>query len=75
MRRHISKESKFNKRKFKRLEYEKHMPDRSLIKRCWTDSSLVIRPILDDDHTGEQYSISEHTLYFISFNKRRRILR
>ena len=35
------------------------MPDRRLVRRRWTDSSLVIKPILDDDHTCEQYSTSE----------------
>ena len=61
LRRHISKESKFNKRKFRRSEYEKDMPDWPLVKRSWADSSLVIKPILDGDHTGEQYSTSERT--------------
>ena len=37
------------------------MPDRPLVKRRWTDSSLVIKPIFDGDRTGEQYSTSEHT--------------
>ena len=32
------------------------MPDRRLVKRRWTDSSLVIKLVLEDDQTGEQYA-------------------
>ena len=35
------------------------MPDRPLVKRRWTDTSLVIKPVLDGDHTDEEYSTSE----------------
>ena len=34
------------------------MPDRLLLKRRWTDSSFVIKPILEGDQTDEQYSTS-----------------
>ena len=37
------------------------MPDRLLVKGRWTDSSLVIKPALEDDHTGEQYSTNGRT--------------
>ena len=37
------------------------MPDRLLVKQQWTDSSLVIKPVLEDDHTGEQYSTNGYT--------------
>ena len=37
------------------------MLDRLLVKRRWTDSSLVIKPVLEGDHTGEQYSTNGRT--------------
>ena len=37
------------------------MPDTLLVKRRWTDSSLVIKPVLDGDHTGVQYSTNGRT--------------
>ena len=37
------------------------MPDRLLIKRRCTDSSLVIKPVLEGDYTGGQYSTNERT--------------
>ena len=37
------------------------MPDRLLVKRRWTDSSLVIKPVLKGYHTGEQYSTNGRT--------------
>ena len=37
------------------------MPDRLLVKRRWTDSSLIIKPVLDGDHTDEQYSTNGRT--------------
>ena len=37
------------------------MPDRLLVKRRWTEFSLVIKPVLEGDHTGEQYSTNERT--------------
>ena len=37
------------------------MPDRLLVKRPWTDSSLVIKLVFEGDHTGEQYSTNERT--------------
>ena len=37
------------------------MPDRLLVKRRWTDSSLVIKPVLKGDQTGEQYSTNGRT--------------
>ena len=42
------------------------MPDRHLVKRRWTDSSLVIKPVLDGDHTGEQYSTNGRTYTHIA---------
>ena len=36
------------------------MPHRLLVKRRWTDS-IVIKPVLEDDHTGEQYSTNGRT--------------
>ena len=37
------------------------MPDIHLVKRRWTDSSLVIKPVLEGDHTCEQYSTNGRT--------------
>ena len=37
------------------------MPERYLAKRRWTDSSSIIKPVLEDDQTGEQYSINVRT--------------
>ena len=37
------------------------MPDRLLVKRSWTDSSLVIKPVVKGYHTDEQYSTNGHT--------------
>ena len=37
------------------------MPNRLLVKWLWTDSSLVIKPVLEGDHTGEQYSTNGRT--------------
>ena len=37
------------------------MLDRLLVKRRWTDSSLVIKPVLEGDHTGDQYSTNGRT--------------
>ena len=37
------------------------MLDRLLVKRRWTNSSLVIKPVLEGNHTGEQYSTNWRT--------------
>ena len=37
------------------------MSGKLLVKRRWTGSSLVIKPVFEGDHTGEQYSINWRT--------------
>ena len=52
------------------------MSERLLVKRRWTDSSLVINPVFKDVHPAEQYStngrmytINDLTSDVISFDK------
>ena len=44
-------------------------PDAILVKRRWTDFGLVIKPVLEGDHTGEQYSTNGRTYTLQVFNK------
>ena len=37
------------------------MSDILLVRRRWIDSSLVIKPVLEGDQTGEQYSTNGRT--------------
>ena len=37
------------------------MLERRLVKRRWTDSSSVIKPVLEGDQTHEQYLINVRT--------------
>ena len=43
------------------------MPDILLVKRRWTDSSLVIKPVFEGDHTGEQYSTNGRTYTYFTY--------